>query len=761
MQRNFSHTLLVVGLSAGLWATQFCHGATPRRQLATRSLRSLGVQASYDRVRKEAKQIPTNRKNISERTFVLNRITSHLQNESLELGAQVRQKLVEIRQQSRGRDLEMACRLVDEMFNWVEALDGRTKDGKGTAQIKPSSLVPAEAKGTWEIVYTAGPGGIQVGGGIKIDMFDSFGNRIHDFTTNRWSYIQIEEPQSPGYTTISCSNRQTKLNAKVERYRPSERSRWGIVNHLAVTVDEKPLRQGDRITIIWGDKSQGGSGTIAPMIAREYVFPLLVDADGDGGYGEIADSPSISITGRAASRFHVVMPTIIKAGEDVTVKVVAVDKHGNIDSNFRGRVKLSSTDKSATLLSSYRFTESDAGRHEFSNIRFNTKGIHYLEAKDRNISGRSNPAKVSREAPYGGIYWGDIHAHTKNCDGTPSVDEAWIYARDVSCLDFAAVSTHLNFPSFIEDDEWAWLCSQVRHYHEDGKFVAIHGFEHNSCGGHKNIYWPDDNPPKSLKRFLQMETRRGPESFWDYLRELSVIAIPHHPAGSFPGGVDWRWSNDEVTPLIEITQVQGTAEYYGNPNHQRTSKTKGLFAQDGLAMGFKIGFIGASDFHEAPCGSLIELKQYERWARIAHQFQGGGIAGVYAPNLTRKEIFNGLRTRYCFATTGERILVEFNIDGHRMGSAYTTNDPPKIDVTVAGTAPLEMIEMIKNNEVIFQMGRSVGHDATFDRDLTYTASFSFVDEEYRPTDHWDYYYARATQRDSEMAWSSPIWIQKK
>ena len=186
MQRNFSRTLLVVILSAGLWGEQFCQGATSRRQLTTRSLRPLGVQASYDRVRKEVKQIPTNRNNISERIFVLNRITNRMQNESLELGAQVRQKLAEIRQLSRGRNLEAACRLVDEMFNWVEALDGRTKDGKGTVQIKPSRLVPAETKGTWEIIYTAGPGG------IKIDMFDSFGNRIHDFTTNRWSYIQIE-----------------------------------------------------------------------------------------------------------------------------------------------------------------------------------------------------------------------------------------------------------------------------------------------------------------------------------------------------------------------------------------------------------------------------------------------------------------------------------------------------------------------------------------------------------------------------------------
>ena len=116
MQRNFSRTMLVVILSAGLCGTQFCRGATSRKPPP---MRSLGVQASYDRVRKEVKQVPTNRNNISERTFVLNRITNRTQNESLELGAQVRRKLAEIRELSKGRNLETACGLVDEMFKWA------------------------------------------------------------------------------------------------------------------------------------------------------------------------------------------------------------------------------------------------------------------------------------------------------------------------------------------------------------------------------------------------------------------------------------------------------------------------------------------------------------------------------------------------------------------------------------------------------------------------------------------------------------------
>jgi len=552
------------------------------------------------------------------------------------------------------------------------------------------------------------------------------------------------------------------LNTKIDHYRTTQANRpFGNLEYLVIGVDGNPLRKGDQVIIKWGDKSDGGPGTKAPIVSREYGFPILVDADGDSGFGKIKDSPSFRVVGKAACRFHIVMPTIIEKNKNVTVKVVAVDEHGNIDPNFRGRIVFSSTDDAANLPSSYSFRKSDGGRHEFS-IKFNTEGIHYVDIIGKSISGRSNPGKVMSEAPKNSIYWGDIHSHTKNCDGTPAVDEGWIYARDVSCLDFAAISTHITFPSFIEDDEWEWLCSRVRNYNNDGKFVAIHGFELDRVGGHKNIYWPDDNPPKSLKRFLEIKSRGGgPEEFWAYLKELGVFAIPHHPAGSFPAGVEWNWSNDEVIPLIEITQCQGTAEYFGNANQQMAAR-KGYSAQDGLAMGFKFGFMGSSDFHEIPCGSLIELNdiKYIRWHRVAHQFQGGGITGVYAPELKRDEIYDRMRSRYCYATTGERILVEFNMDGHRMGSEYKTNEPPKIEVTVAGTAPLNMIELVKNNDTIYRIGRSSGLNDYFENDITYSASFSINDESYKPSEHWDYYYIRVTQRNGEMAWSSPIWVSE-
>jgi hypothetical protein len=69
----------------------------------------------------------------------------------------------------------------------------------------------------------------------------------------------------------------------------------------------------------------------------------------------------------------------------------------------------------------------------------------------------------------------------------------------------------------------------------------------------------------------------------------------------------------------------------------------------------------------------------------------------------------------------------------------------EIHVFVAGTASLEVVDLVCNNEVIYGW-----HPGGFD------ASLSWCDK--RPLDKAMYYYARVVQADGEMAWSSPVWI---
>ncbi len=167
-------------------------------------------------------------------------------------------------------------------------------------------------------------------------------------------------------------------------------------------------------------------------------------------------------------------------------------------------------------------------------------------------------------------------------------------------------------------------------------------------------------------------------------------------------------------PLVEITQVKGTSETHPllSPNDEwagfeiwklsrtitnedgTTSRvpggTTGAYARDALRTGLEIehslgvnpydfGFIGSSDGHDA--SSPVEEDQYFGKAGVFDgsaeargsvkktvssalnvetiEWGASGLAGVWAEENTRASIYEALRRKETFATSGPRIQVRF------------------------------------------------------------------------------------------------------
>ena len=121
-----------------------------------------------------------------------------------------------------------------------------------------------------------------------------------------------------------------------------------------------------------------------------------------------------------------------------------------------------------------------------------------------------------------------------------------------------------------------------------------------------------------------------------------------------------------------------------------------------------------------------------------------GLTAVFAPQLTRKAIFTALRERRTYATTGARILLNFEANGLRMGEEGRLSTPVAISVRVAGTAPLESITIVRNNEDVH-----VAPGTGLDQELTWQ------DSDPGPG---SWYYVRVVQEDGHLAWDSPIWL---
>lgn len=374
------------------------------------------------------------------------------------------------------------------------------------------------------------------------------------------------------------------------------------------------------------------------------------------------------------------------------------------------------------------------------------------------------------------LFFGDIHGHSEfsRCfwpDARPCAPSDYFrYARDLAKLDFAALTDH---DTSLTDEQWAEVKRSAAAFDDTGRFITFSAYEWTSwVYGHRNVYYLTDDQP--MFRCSDDGEGRDPNSdtpatLWTKLRGTGaeVLTIPHHIAVSqFP--VDWDFYDPEIEPLVEITSLWGDFEYYGNPHRARISDVlPGHYVQDVLKRGYRLGLVGGGESHDGRPGepSFGGLKKpntlpgkkfdvnplgLEPVPYISDEFANWrGITAVWAPALTRKEIFAALKNRRCYATTGARIQLQFQINGRMMGSELTideTGNAPRVSAWVQGTADLAKVEIVKNNAPVYSVSPS---GATMEIDWT----DRHVDAEE------NYYYLRVEQVDGHKAWSSPVWVR--
>ena len=73
------------------------------------------------------------------------------------------------------------------------------------------------------------------------------------------------------------------------------------------------------------------------------------------------------------------------------------------------------------------------------------------------------------------------------------------------------------------------------------------------------------------------------------------------------------------------------------------------------------------------------------------------MVGVWASDLTRESLFEAIRARRTYAATGDRIPLEFAINGQPMGSDVPATTDRQIDVRQDSIA---MAELVRNGRVI-------------------------------------------------------------
>jgi hypothetical protein len=289
-------------------------------------------------------------------------------------------------------------------------------------------------------------------------------------------------------------------------------------------------------------------------------------------------------------------------------------------------------------------------------------------------------------------------------------------------------------------DDLFSICKQAAEkYNKPGHFVTIQAFEQNDIKdspGHRNIYFRAKAPG------IFKGTTLG--ELYAYLNNHNALIIPHHTLiwGAVP-----HFNNSTFERLIEIYSMHCSSELKGSPLNNFMSipikAETGTSVREVLKDGCKVGFIAGSDNHQGAPG--LSGKP----GRFTNLSYSGGLAAVFASKLSREAIFDGLYNRHCYATTGKRIYLDFNIADNRMGSEVKIykGNTLSYQIMVGGTEPIARIELIRDGEEILLWSHDGKDFVKLKGNLTFN------------NDSW--LYVRVTQIDRHMAWSSPIWVNVK
>lgn len=537
----------------------------------------------------------------------------------------------------------------------------------GEATFAPRAPIAAGHFGTWTVRYRTGTSGIDEGGRIRLCW-----RSVSD-----WPAPQFERPGEANYATVrsSAASAITPLVGS-EGVRP-----WSKT--LTLRVSEEALAPGDEVVLVLGDTSFGSPGMRAQTHPEQpFRFKVQIDPFGTGVWEHLTDL-ELQIIGGPAERLYVVVPSDAVLGEPSWIQVRALDAWGNPDPSYRGTVNIE-TEGIDGLPEWYTFNGGDSGVHRFEGVQFTTSGVMRIEVSDDEIAATatSNPVRIHEYEPGARTFWADLHGQSQETVGTGTAEGLFQYARDIAAVDAAA---HQGNDFQITDEFWRQLSRLAERYNEPGRFVTLHGYEWSGltpAGGDHNVYFKKPEPPHRSSH-TQIQDDGDPADdrypitrlYEEFKGRDDVIIVPHI------GGrrADIRWHEPDLEPVIEIASQWGRFEW---------------FAREAIERGYEVGFIGGSDDHSARQG----------WSSptLAHHGVRGGLTGWIAPSLTRDALWDALKGRSVYGTSGPRILLDVDVSGHPIGASGSVpaGTRPEINLSIHGTAPLDSVEIRRGLDTV-------------------------------------------------------------
>jgi len=515
----------------------------------------------------------------------------------------------------------------------------------GTATIEPSGAFEAGTYTTFTLVYTAGFYGIDDSGSIKV---------VSRFASDQ-TKPQFNDPKAPGYTTVTASN-----NAKLElRYDPKGNVRpWD--GTLYIKIVNGFMKEGDTITIVYGEKSGGSPGIRLQTFCEDtFEFRVLVDAIATYTYVTLPGQPTINIVPGPPEIWRAVAPTTHPAGQPFRLSLKAEDKWGNPSNQVSASLKLRSTPELSGLPETVEFSSGEFVQ-VIEGLKAEKPGTYRIEILNDagDVLATANPIRIVEPEDAQLLhFWGDVHGQSEETIGTGSARQYMDFARNKAFVD---VTGHQGNDFQITKEFWAELNGIIGEYNEPGRFVTLPGYEWSGntfLGGDRNVFYMTEDRPIYRSSHALINDNSDADTDCGTAGELFDKLIANgenavclaHCGGRY---ADVKVAHDgRVETAVEVHSSWGTFEW---------------ILHDALEMGYRMGVVCNSDGHKGRPGASYPGSS--KFGAI------GGLTCFLISELTREAIFDCYRKRRHYGTTGNRMILDVTANFDAQGQLYH-NDP--------------------------------------------------------------------------------------
>lgn len=507
----------------------------------------------------------------------------------------------------------------------------------GTAELSPLGPVETRSLQTFKLTYTVGKLGIDDTGGIQV-AFRFIGDA---------GKAQITNPAAANYVTASSNGEgEIRLDVRSDGFRP-----WKLL--VTATQSGGYLKEGEKIEIVFGDTRHGSAGMVMQtFVEAGYEFRVATDVQATGNYLPLPVQLCVPIVPGPPYRWRAVLPSLRRPGETFQLGLKAEDIWGNPTDQAKGRVRFETSLPVNGLAAECEFAPDDRAM-TFEGLSVDGEGELRIQVlvDDESVA-EAGPLLIRAGAHSG--YWGDLHGQSGETVGIGSIESYFDFARNKAFLD---VTSHQGNDFQINNAFWGRLNELTAKLDEPGRFVVFPGYEwsgNTAVGGDHNVFFRREGEQIHRCSHALLEDRSDLASDCHTLTDLyAALGGKDSVMYAHVGG---RYANifyDHDATLetaVEMHSAWGTFEW---------------ILTDGFDLGRRVGVVCNSDGHKGrPGASYPGASTFGAY---------GGLTCFLTDRLDRDTIFEAMRRRHHYGTTGCRMFIDLSVSLASGGTLFERN----------------------------------------------------------------------------------------